>query len=70
MINVYEYGKALFSLAEEEGLAESVYEELLAVSRVLEESPDYGTLLDCDHPSRCSHHHYAEDSLIISLNQK
>lgn len=46
MINVYEYGKALFSLAEEEGIAESVYEELLAVSRILEESPDYGTLLD------------------------
>ena len=46
MINVYEYGKALFSLADEDGIAESVYEELQVVSKVLADTPDYRTLLD------------------------
>ena len=46
MINAYEYGKALFSLADEEGIAQSVYEELLTVSDILDGAPDYGTLLD------------------------
>lgn len=46
MINAYEYGKALFSLAEEEGIADEVFSELEAVVRVLSDNPDYKTLLD------------------------
>ena len=46
MINAYEYGKALFSLAEEEGISDEVFSELLAVSGVLADHPDYKTLLD------------------------
>ena len=46
MINAYEYGKALFSLAEEEGVADEVFAELSAVTGILSDAPDYKTLLD------------------------
>lgn len=46
MINAYEYGKALFSLAEEEGIADGVFTELSAVVEILSDNPDYKTLLD------------------------
>ena len=46
MINAYEYGKALFSLAEEEGVSEEVFSELSAVVGVFADHPDYLTLLD------------------------
>ena len=46
MINAYEYGKALFELASEEGLADTVFEELSAVSDIFQANPEYRTLLD------------------------
>ena len=46
MINTYEYGRALFELAEEQGLSEVVLEELTAVEAILRDNPDYKTLLD------------------------
>lgn len=46
MINAYEYGKALFLLAEEEGMADEMFAELEAVRAILADHPDYKTLLD------------------------
>ncbi len=46
MINVHEYGRALFELAEEQGAAEDIHAELMAVADILCENPDYVTLLD------------------------
>ena len=46
MINAYEYGKALFSLAEEDGISDEVFSELEAIVGVLADNPDYKTLLD------------------------
>lgn len=46
MINAYEYGRALFELAEEQGCTEAIFEELSLVSRLLDETPAYRTLLD------------------------
>ena len=46
MINAYEYGKALFELAEEEGRAEALFEELSAVTDIFAGNPEYLTLLD------------------------
>ena len=46
MINAYEYGRALFELAEEQGLADELYDQLSAVARVIGENPEYRTLLD------------------------
>ena len=46
MINAYEYGRALFELAQEQGLAEALYSELSAVSEILGNAPEYRTLLD------------------------
>lgn len=46
MINAYEYGKALFALAEEEGIADLVFSELEAVAKLLSRESEYRTLLD------------------------
>jgi ATP synthase F1 delta subunit len=46
MINAYEYGRALFELAEEQKCAEALFEELTLVADVLSGSPEYRTLLD------------------------
>ena len=46
MINAYEYGKALFELAEEQGCEEDVYGALTLVADVLKKNPEYCTLLD------------------------
>ena len=46
MINAYEYGKALFELASEEGMEDGIFEQLSAVSEILDANPDYRTLLD------------------------
>ena len=46
MINAYEYGKALFALAEEEGIADQVFFELETVAEILVRETDYRTLLD------------------------
>ncbi len=45
MINVNEYGKALFALAEEESMLDAMHEELEAVAGLLRDNPDYVTLL-------------------------
>ncbi len=46
MINVYEYGRALFEVAEETGAAEEILAELRQVAGILCDNPDYTTLLD------------------------
>ena len=46
MINVHEYGRALFELADEQGAAEEIYAELMTVADILCDHPDYVTLLD------------------------
>ena len=46
MINAYEYGKALFELAQEQGLEDELYSELSTVSAILGNAPEYRTLLD------------------------
>lgn len=45
MIRAEEYGKALFALAEEEGLADVMRQELEVLSGIFTENPDYVTLL-------------------------
>lgn len=40
------YAHSLFSLAEDEGLVEKIYEELMSISEILSENPDYEVLLD------------------------
>lgn len=40
------YAHSLFSLAEDEGLVEKVYEEIASIGKILCESPDYEVLLD------------------------
>ena len=46
MINTYEYGRALFELAEEQAAAEAILEELSAVELIIRDNPQYKTLLD------------------------
>lgn len=46
MINAYEYGRALFELAREQGLEDELYSELSAVSDIFGNAPEYRTLLD------------------------
>lgn len=46
MINAYEYGKALFELAEEQGIADKIGDELTTVVEILKENSEYRTLLD------------------------
>lgn len=46
MINVQEYGKALFLLAEEEGQTESLLMTLTDIRIILDQSPEYAKLLD------------------------
>ena len=42
----YEYASALFSVAEQEGCADTVYTEITAVAAAMSENPQYKTLLD------------------------
>ena len=46
MIDAKEYGKALFLLAQEEGMADVVAEDLKTVKKLLRENPKYEKLLD------------------------
>ena len=46
MINAYEYGKALFELAEEQGLTDEIGEQLRTVSVILADNVEYRTILD------------------------
>lgn len=46
MIACEEYGRALFSLGEESGKTDALYEELSAVCGIFEKNPAYGKLLD------------------------
>ncbi|MBQ3022837.1 MAG: F0F1 ATP synthase subunit delta [Clostridia bacterium] len=40
------YAHSLFSLAEDEGLVDKIYEELISISKIFSENPDYEVLLD------------------------
>ncbi len=40
------YAHSLFSLAEDEGLTEKIYEELISIADIFSENPDYEVLLD------------------------
>ena len=40
------YAHSLFSLAEDEGIFEEIYEELIGLSEIFRENPDYSALLD------------------------
>lgn len=40
------YAHSLFSLAEDENLVEKIYEELISLSEIFAENPDYEVLLD------------------------
>ena len=46
MINAVEYGRALFMLTEEAGNTEAVREDVIVLSAVLKENPDFTNLLD------------------------
>lgn len=46
MTDMKEYASALYLLAKEEGVSESVYEELSSVKALLLENPEYTKLLD------------------------
>ena len=46
MINTYEYGRALFELAEELSLADAILDELVIVEAIIRDNPQYKTLLD------------------------
>lgn len=46
MTDMKEYGEALFLLAEEEGVADGVREDLLILDSVIKENPDYLKILD------------------------
>ena len=40
------YAHSLFSLAEDEGITEKIYEELISIADIFSENPDYEVLLD------------------------
>lgn len=46
MIDAAAFGKALFEIAEEQGTADRIREELSVIRHVLQEQPDYVSLLD------------------------
>lgn len=46
MIDAYEYGRALFLLAEEEGVTEKILEDVRVLNEAVCSSPDYIKLLD------------------------
>ena len=46
MINVNDYGRALYELAQEQGVQDTILKETQQVSAILQQTPDYVTLLD------------------------
>lgn len=53
MINRNEYAKALFSLCEEEGITDAVFEQLGFASEIMKENPEYVKLLDTPTVKAC-----------------